>query len=239
NGVEPQEVIDQYGSDTARLFVMFASPPEQTLEWSSTGVEGAMRFLRRIWHFAAEHADTIRSAPATVDADRLGAAQRDLRRAIHTVLRQADYDYQRTQYNTVVSAAMKMLNAIEDATHDGTPESAAVLRESLSILLRILYPVVPHITHAIWTELGYAKAWGDLLDAPWPEVDPQALVLDEVELVLQINGKVRGSIRVAADADREAIQAAALASDAYARHGEGKPVRKLIVVPGRLVNLVV
>src|SRR5690606_10429046 len=106
NGVDPQELIDQYGADTARLFVMFASPPEQTLEWSSTGVEGAMRFLRRIWHFAAEHADTIRSAPATVDADRLGAAQRDLRRAIHTVLRQADYDYQRTQYNTVVSAAM-------------------------------------------------------------------------------------------------------------------------------------
>src|SRR5690606_25679959 len=134
------------------------------------------------------------------------------------------------------SAAMKMLNALEGASYDDSPASAAVLREGLSILLRILYPVVPHITHAIWTELGFAGTDGDLLDAAWPMVDPAALALDEVELVLQVNGKVRGSIRVAADADRAAIEAAALASDAFARHGEGRPLRKLVLVPGRLVN---
>ncbi len=239
NGVDPQELIDLHGADTARLFIMFASPPEQTLEWSSTGVEGALRFLRRVWHFAAAHAATIGAAPAAVDAASLAPGLRELRREVHTVLKQADYDYQRTQYNTVVSAAMKMLNALEHATYDDTPASAAVLRECMSILLRILYPVVPHITHAIWVELGYAASHGELLDAAWPEVDPEALTLDEIELVLQVNGKVRGAIRVAADADREAIEAAALASEAFARHGGGKPLRKLIVVPGRLVNLVV
>jgi len=239
NGVDPQELIDQHGADTARLFVMFASPPEQTLEWSSTGVEGASRFLRRLWHFAATHAGRIAAAPAGFDSEGLAPAQRELRREIHTVLKQADYDYQRTQYNTVVSAAMKMLNALEGAAYDDTPASAAVLRECLSILLRILYPVVPHVTHAIWVDLGYAGSDGDLLDAAWPGIDPAALTADEIELVVQINGKVRGSIRVAADADRETIEAAALASDAFARHGDGKPLRKLVVVPGRLVNLVV
>src|SRR5690606_17479360 len=204
-----------------------------------TGVEGALRFLRRVWHFAAAHASVVAAAPAVVDAASLTGGLRELRREVHTVLKQADYDYQRTQYNTVVSAAMKMLNALEGASYDDTPASAAVLRECLSILLRILYPVVPHITHAIWVELGYAASDGDLLDAAWPEVAPEALTLDEIELVVQVNGKVRGSIRVAADADRGAIEAAALASDAFARHGEGKPLRKLVVVPGRLVNLVV
>ncbi|MFA7506536.1 MAG: leucine--tRNA ligase, partial [Burkholderiaceae bacterium] len=239
NGVDPQELIDLHGADTARLFVMFASPPEQTLEWSSTGVEGALRFLRRLWHFAATHAQRVATASAEVDPTSLGSGHRELRREIHTVLKQADYDYQRTHYNTVVSAAMKMLNALEHASHDDTPASAATLREGLSILLRILYPVVPHITHAIWVELGYADREGDLLDAAWPEVAPEALTLDEIELVVQVNGKVRGSIRIPAEADREAIEAAALASDAFARHGEGKALRKLVIVPGRLVNLVV
>src|SRR5690606_11543196 len=180
NGVDPQELIDLHGADTARLFVMFASPPEQTLEWSSTGVEGALRFLRRLWHFAAAHAATVAAAPAEVDAAGLATGQRELRREVHSILKQADYDYQRTQYNTVVSAAMKMLNALEGASYDDTPASAAVLRECLSILLRILYPIVPHITHAIWVELGYADSDGDLLDAAWPEVAAEALTLDEI-----------------------------------------------------------
>ncbi|HPU54136.1 MAG TPA: class I tRNA ligase family protein, partial [Burkholderiaceae bacterium] len=160
---------------------------------------------------------------------------------IHTVLKQADYDYQRLQYNTVVSGAMKMLNALEGAraalAADAT--GAAVLRECLSVLIRVLYPVVPHVTHGLWTGLGYAAAHGDLLDAPWPTVDAAALVQDTLELVLQINGKVRGAISVPASADRAAIEAAALASEPFERLSEGRAAKKVVVVPGRLVNVVV
>jgi leucyl-tRNA synthetase len=240
NGVDPQSLIDRYGADTARLFVMFASPPEQTLEWSGAGVEGAQRFLRRLWACAyAQHATLRATPPAPLDAARLDDAHKALRREIHAILRQADYDYQRRQYNTVVSAAMKMLNAIEGARLDASQESAEVLREALSILVRVLYPVVPHVGHALWSELGYESVHGDLLDAPWPQVDETALAQDDVELVLQINGKVRGAVKVAAGADRAAIEAAALATDAFARHADGRPARKVIVVPGRLVNVVV
>ena len=238
NGVDPQALIDQYGADTARLFVMFASHPEQTLEWSGAGVEGANRFLRRLWHFCHAQAAFIASAPAAAP-EIAAAAVRDLRREVHTVLRQADYDYQRIQYNTVVSAGMKLLNALESARLDTSPAAAWTMREGVSILVRVLYPVVPHVTHALWTGLGLAAQGGELLDAPWPVVDERALVQDEIELVLQINGKVRGSVTVPAQADRGQIEAAALATEAFARHGAGAPPRKVIVVPGRLVNVVV
>jgi leucyl-tRNA synthetase len=238
NGVDPQALIDTYGADTARLFVMFASPPEQTLEWSDSGVEGASRFLRRLWAFCATARESIASA-GRLEAVELPESARRLRREIHAVLRQASYDYDRRQYNTVVSAAMKMLNALEGARLGDDPASRAALRECVSIAIRTLYPVVPHVTHALWTGLGYADESGDLLDAPWPQVDEAALRQDELELVLQINGKVRGALRVAADADRAAIEAAALDSDAVRRHGEGRPPRKVVVVPGRLVNVVV
>ncbi|NCW46061.1 MAG: leucine--tRNA ligase, partial [Gemmatimonadaceae bacterium] len=238
NGVDPQSLIDQYGADTARLFVMFASPPEQTLEWSGAGVEGAHRFLRRLWSTAYARSAAVQGA-AALDSTSLDDSQRALRRDIHSILRQADYDYQRKQYNTVVSAAMKMLNAIEDAKLPDTAASASVLAESLSILIRVLYPVVPHITHALWVDLGLAARHGDLLNTAWPSVDEEALRQDNIELVLQVNGKVRGSITVPAQADRAGIEAAALASEPFARHAEGKPARKVIVVPGRLVNVVV
>ena len=238
NGVDPQSLIDQYGADTARLFVMFASPPEQTLEWSGTGVEGAHRFLRRLWT-AAHHRHAAVARAATAIPAALDDAQRALRREIHAILKQADYDYQRKQYNTVVSAAMKMLNAIEGAKLAESPASDTVFAESLSILIRALYPVVPHITHALWVELGFAARDGDLLDAGWPTVDESALQQDRIELVLQINGKVRGSVSVDATADRAAIEAAALACDIFLRHAEGRPAKKVIVVPGRLVNVVV
>ncbi len=246
NGVDPQDLIDRYGADTARLFVMFASPPEQTLEWSGAGVEGAHRFLRRLWQygFVASEALLRSGAPgggsaAPPEAAALGPAHKALRREIHSVLRQADYDYQRLQYNTVVSAGMKMLNALEAARLPASPQTSATVRECLSILLRVLYPVVPHVTHALWSALGYAATEGDLLDARWPEVDEAALVQDEIELVLQINGKVRGSVTVPASAQNSAIEAAALATEAFARHAEGRAPRKVIVVPGRLVNVVV
>jgi leucyl-tRNA synthetase len=245
NGVDPQDLIDRYGADTARLFVMFASPPEQTLEWSGAGVEGAHRFLRRLWQYgfvasaALLRPDAPGAAAVALDAATLGPQHKALRREIHAVLRQADYDYQRLQYNTVVSAGMKMLNALEAARLAASPQTSATVRECLSILLRVLYPVVPHVTHALWSALGYAATDGDLLDARWPEVDEAALVQDEIELVLQINGKVRGSVTVPASAQSSEIEAAALATEAFARHAEGRAARKVIVVPGRLVNVVV
>jgi leucyl-tRNA synthetase len=227
NGVDPQQVIERYGADTARLFVMFAAPPEQTMEWNDAGVEGANRFLKRVWNFGRRVAE----APA-------GAATGDaaaLRFELHTLLRQVSYDYERMQYNTVVSGAMKMLNALE--AFKG--EAPAAQREGYALLLRVLYPACPHISWVLWQELGFAAELGDLLDAPWPPVDEAALVQDQIELVLQVNGKMRGALRVAAQAERAAIEAAAVASPDFAKFAEGRAPKKIIVVPGRLVNVVV
>jgi leucyl-tRNA synthetase len=225
NGVDPQQVIERYGADTARLFVMFASPPEQTMEWNDAGVEGANRFLKRVWNFGQRLAE---APAATGDA-------RALRFEMHTLLRQVSYDYERMQYNTVVSGAMKMLNALEA----GKCNDTAAQREGYALLLRVLYPACPHITWMLWRELGFAAEHGELLDAPWPQVDEAALVRDQIELVLQVNGKLRGALRVAADAGREAIEAAALASPDFAKFAEGRTPKKIVVVPGRLVNVVV
>jgi leucyl-tRNA synthetase len=240
NGVDPQELIDRYGADTARLFVMFASPPEQTLEWNDAGVEGAHRFLRRLWAFAAQHAATLSRACATdLSTAQPGAEAKALRREVHLVLRQVSFDYERMQYNTVVSGCMKLLNALEGFKPDGGDGDAAVLCEGVSVLLRAIYPACPHIACILWSELGYARAAGELLDAPWPQVDESALTLDEIELVLQVNGKVRGALKLPANADKAAIEAAALASEGLARHAEGRTPKKIIIVPGRLVNVVV
>jgi leucyl-tRNA synthetase len=239
NGIDPQAIIDRYGADTARLFTMFASPPEQTLEWSDAGVEGAYRFLKRLWAFSMSIAPrlTLENADASGITD--DNAKR-LRLEIHGLLKQADYDMQRRQYNTVVSAAMKMLNTLEDAAKaEPNADRNLALTEGLSILLRALYPVVPHIGWTLWKELGFAVKHGDMLDAPWPEVDAKALVRDAIELVLQVNGKVRGSVSVQANASQEEIQAAALATEAFVKFAEGKPAKKVIVVAGRLVNIVV
>ncbi|MEJ8840578.1 leucine--tRNA ligase [Ramlibacter sp. AN1133] len=234
NGVDPQDLIEKYGADTARLYTMFTAPPEATLEWNDAALEGSYRFLRRVWNFGVK----LGLAPAAPAAP-TGKQSQALRREIHMVLRQVDYDYQRMQYNTVVSGAMKMLNALEDFKGAGEPGADAALREGFGILLRVLYPVTPHITHALWQELGYASAQGDLLDAPWPRVDEGALKQDEVELVLQVNGKMRGSILVPAGADKAEIEKIALASEAFEKFANGAAARKVIVVPGRLVNVVV
>jgi leucyl-tRNA synthetase len=233
NGVDPQELIDRYGADTARLFVMFVGGPEDASVWSDSGVEGSSRFLRRVWHLAARHAAAVRSAGD--GAATLRDETKALKRELHALLKQVRYDYERMQYNTVVSGAMKMLNALDDFAPDGSAADAAVLREGLSILVRVLYPVCPHIAQALWNELAFQ---GNLLDTPMPEVDEAALVQDEIELVLQVNGKTRGAVRVAAAADKAAIEAAAQAAPEVAKFGEGKAVRKVIVVPGRLVNVV-
>jgi len=235
NGVDPQALIDQYGADTARLFVMFASPPEQTLEWNDAGVEGAHRFLKRVWNFATKHGELLRSAGQ--DFSQLSAEAKALRREVHLVLRQVSSDYERLQFNTVVSGAMKLLNAL-DGFKSTAATDAAVLREGASVLLRVLYPACPHLTHGLWEDLGFAAVLGDLLDAPWPQVDEAALVQDEIELMLQVGGKLRGSIKVPAGADKAAIEAAALASPDFLKFSNGEAPKKVVVVPGRLVNVV-
>ena len=217
---------------------MFASPPEATLEWSDAGVEGSYRFLRRLWACAQGKIVAVRAAKGAPSGEGAGEVAKAARREIHLALRQANYDYARIQYNTVVSAGYKMLNTIEALSPDA-PGAGPVVREGLSILLRVLYPVVPHTAWTLWRDLGYAEEHGDLLDAPWPEVDEAALAQDAIELVLQVNGKLRGRIVVPSTADRAAIEAAARASAEVAKHANGAPVKKVVVVPGRLVNVVV
>ena len=233
NGIDPQSQITQYGADTARMFTMFASPPEQTLEWSGSGVEGAHRFLRRVWAFAHSHLGKLNHDP--VNPSNLNPGAQALRREIHKVLQQADHDYSRIQYNTVVSACMKMLNALEAAKPD---VAANVLTECLSIFLRVLYPVTPHITHVLWQELGYTAVHGDILNVSWPKIDPAALEQAEIEMMIQVNGKLRGSIQIAKSAERAEIEAAALSNESVRRFIEGTP-KKIIVVPGKLINIVI
>ncbi|MCC7006241.1 MAG: leucine--tRNA ligase [Ottowia sp.] len=240
NGIDPQALIDQYGADTARLFVMFAAPPEAQLEWSDTGVEGAARFLRRLWQFAYAHRDAqTDDATSLDDRARLALSEeaQTLRRDIYKALKQANFDFQRVQYNTVVSAAMKMLNALEAAKN----VEAVVRYACFGILLRILAPVVPHITQTIWQALGYHTHMGRLLDAPWPQVDESALVQNELELALQIGGKLRGTFKVPANADRQAIEILANTCEVVQKHLQksGGKIGKTIVVPGRLANVII
>ncbi|MES2957913.1 MAG: leucine--tRNA ligase [Pseudomonadota bacterium] len=237
NVVEPREFIGKFGADTARLFTMFAGPPDQSAAWSDSGAEGAFRYLRRLWAFGVKQAAAVRAAGEDFSA--IGNEAKSLRREVHLLLKQIRHDYDRLQYNTVASGAMKLLNALEEFSNDGSAASNAALREGLSVLLRALYPVCPHISHGLWNELGFATRLGELLDAPWPQVDEAALLQDEIELVLQIGGKTRGAIRVPAVADKAAIEAAAIAAPEFAKFAEGKLARKVVIVPGRLVNVVV
>lgn len=240
NGVDPQDLIEKYGADTARLYTMFTAPPEATLEWNEAGVEGSYRFMRRVWNFGMKlSGDAASGVVKPLAANSLDKASKTLRREVHNVLRQVNYDYERMQYNTVVSGGMKMLNALEDFKGEMNAGALSVLHEGFGILLRCLYPATPHIACDLWAKLGYSKAGGDLLDAAWPEVDEAALVQDEIELMLQVNGKLRGSVTVAASADKAAIEAAALASEAFAKAAAGAAAKKVIVVPGRLVNIVI
>jgi leucyl-tRNA synthetase len=237
NGVDPQDLIEKYGADTARLYTMFTAPPEATLEWNDAALEGSYRFLRRVWNFGHK-LGAGSGATAAVPAV-MGKQAKALRLEIHTILRQVDYDYQRMQYNTVVSGAMKLLNALEDFKGAAEAGADAAVREGFGILLRVLYPATPHIAQELWQALGYSRAHGELLDAPWPRFDEQALVQDELELVLQINGKLRGSLTVPASASLQEIEKLAVASEDFAKHAAGATPRKVIVVPGRLVNVVI
>jgi leucyl-tRNA synthetase len=221
NGVDPQDLINKYGADTARFYTMFASPPTNTLEWSDESVDGSYRFLRKVWDFALKYS----RAKCAEDIDK------KVRYQIHLELRKANDDIERQKFNTVASACMKILNALEEL-----PEWDATSREGLSILLRLLSPIAPHITHHLWRELKFGD---DVMRAPWPQPDPAALEQDEVELVVQVNGKLRGSIRVPKVADRAAIEGIALANPNVQKFVGGQNVKKVVVVPGRLVNVVV
>ena len=234
NGVDPQALIDRYGADTARLFIMFAAPPEQSLEWSDSAVEGASRFLKRLWKLVAAHANAG-PAPA-LDTGGLDDRQRELRRQVHeTIAKVTDDLGRRYTFNTAIAAVMELVNALARAGSE-SPADRALTQEGLEAVVLLLSPIVPHAAHVLWRELGHA---GALVDAPWPVPDPTALTRDTVELVVQVNGKLRGRISVPAGAGQAEIEAAALASENVRRFLADKPVRKVIVVPGKLVNVVV
>jgi leucyl-tRNA synthetase len=240
NGVDPQDLIEKCGADTARFFMMFTSPPEQTLAWSDAGVDGSFRFLKRLWAFAHAFAQGGRSASQrshTLAAGaKLEAPLAAVRREVHLHLKQANFDMQRQQFNTVASACMKILNALEAIPEAHRRSAGAVLEEGLSILLRVQAPITPHICFHLWRELGFGT---DVFSAPWPEADASALEQEEVELVLQINGKTRGNIKVPAGADRAVVERLAVDSPLAQKYIGGQSVKKVIVVPSRLVNIVV
>ncbi|MCW8827405.1 MAG: leucine--tRNA ligase, partial [Gammaproteobacteria bacterium] len=232
NTVDPQELIEKYGADTVRLFTMFAAPPEQSLEWNDSGVEGAHRFIKKLWVFANSYADQIGRNGKAGDWDKITELSKTLRREIHEALHQALIDFDKYQFNTVVAACMKIMNSL--AKLEGS-DAATVRHEGFGILLSLLSPIAPHVSHKLWMELGYGD---DILKAVWPVVDEAALVKDSIELVVQVNGKVRGKINVATNADKESIEQAAQDDANVQKFTEGKTVRKIIVVPGRLVNIV-
>jgi leucyl-tRNA synthetase len=234
NTVDPQELINKYGADTVRLFMMFAAPPEQSLEWSDDGVQGSYRFLKRFWHAVVEH--TAGGPVAKLDTATLNDSQKELRRKTHqTIAKIGDDIGRRSSFNTAVAAAMELLNAI-NKFEDASDAGRAVEHEALEAVVLMLSPMTPHICHALWKELGHETA---LIDRRWPEFDEAALELDMIELVVQVNGKLRGRVAVPADASKDDIEKLAIADDNVQRFVDGQTIRKIIVVPGRLVNIVV
>ena len=233
NGVDPQAMIDAYGADTCRLFMMFASPPDMSLEWSDSGVEGANRFLRRVWRLA--HAHVSHGPAGKLDTTNLNDEQKAVRRAIHLAIKQASVDVgQHHKFNTAIAQVMTLMNVLEKAATE-TEQDRALLQEGLETVALLLAPITPHICHELWQQLGKS---GAIIDAQWPKVDESALVQDSLTLVVQVNGKLRGQIEVPASASREDIEASARANENVVRFTEGLTIRKVIVVPGKLVNIV-
>ncbi len=244
NTVDPQAMIDQYGADTVRLFVMFASPPEQALEWNDDAVAGANRFLRRLWNSVHSNHDYFQAASDLIQFDQAGQARwlslpqsesaKALRLVVHQLLQRIQRDYAKHHFNTVIAACMEMTNAIEKADQT-EPEQAAVCYEALTVITKVLAPIAPHITHVIWQRLAGTT---ELIDAGWPQVDEQALVSDSIEYVIQVNGKLRGHLKVASSASKDEVEKLVIDDPAVKRYTQDKPIRKIIVVPGRLVNVV-
>ncbi|MDD1977837.1 MULTISPECIES: leucine--tRNA ligase [Pseudomonas] len=233
NGVDPQAMIDAYGADTCRLFMMFASPPDMSLEWSDSGVEGANRFLRRVWRLAQAH--VTQGLPGKLDIAALDDAQKVIRRAIHAAIKQASTDVgQHHKFNTAIAQVMTLMNVLEKAPQ-ASEQDRALLHEGLETVALLLAPITPHISHELWQRLGHQDA---VIDAGWPVLDESALVQDSIVLVIQVNGKLRGQIEMPASASREEVEAAARTNENVLRFTEGLSIRKVIVVPGKLVNIV-
>jgi leucyl-tRNA synthetase len=240
NGVDPNALVSEFGADTARLFMMFAAPPEQSLEWADDGVQGANRFMKRLWRAVYEHVSDSTGdrlqATGKFQSEGLTSQQRDLRRLTHQTLAKVTDDYARRQvFNTAISAVMELMNAVAKF-EDRSQAGRTVVQEALKLAVIMLSPIVPHICHSLWRELGYT---GAIIDEPWPPVDKHALEQDSIELVVQVNGKLRGRVTVPTGATDEQVKAAALADENVAKWIQGKPLRKVIVVPGKLVNVVV
>lgn len=236
NGVDPQKLVEQYGADTARLFMMFASPPEQTLEWADTGMDGAFRFLKRLWKQVYDHVQQDLTAIDDGQNKNLDVELKPLRFQLHQTIAKVDDDLgRRHTFNTAIAAVMELMNAL-GKLHDSSLAARNLMQESLEKIVLLLSPIVPHICHALWREL---RPGTELLDQPWPQADRTALVRDEIELVVQVNGKLRGKICVASDMEASVIERLALESDQVEKFIAGRKVKKVIVVPGRLVNIVV
>lgn len=237
NGIDPQTAIDKHGADTVRLFTMFAAPPEQTLEWSNEGVSGAHRFLRKLWTMVHSHFETNNnnSDNVTLNIAKHNDGQKDLRRKTHETINKVNDDYgRRNTFNTAIAAVMELLNEVGKLT-DNESQTIAVRHEALNSAVLLLSPIAPHICHSLWNMLGNQ---GAIANAPWPTLDESALVRSSIEMVIQVNGKVRGKIQVAADASKEAVEKLALEDSNVQRFTDGVTIRKVIVVPGRLVNIV-
>jgi leucyl-tRNA synthetase len=234
NGIDPQVMVDKYGADTVRLFMMFASPAEMTLEWQESGVEGANRFLKRVWKLAFEH--TEKGATVALDAASLNEAQKDLRRDLHKTIAKVTDDIGRRQtFNTAIAAVMELMNKLGRAPQE-TEQDRALLQEALLAVVRMLYPFTPHVCFTLWQSL---KGEGDVDTAPWPQADEKAMVEDSKLVVVQVNGKVRAKITVAADATEQQVRERAAEEHLVAKYLDGVTVRKVIYVPGKLLNLVV
>ncbi|MEM9057208.1 MAG: class I tRNA ligase family protein, partial [Pseudomonadota bacterium] len=232
--VDPQEMIERYGADTVRLFTMSDVSPDQGLEWSDEGIEGAFRFHKKLWRMVHGHVE--RGAPPALDVGALNDAQRELRRKTHATIAKASDDIgRRKTFNTAIAAVRELMNDIA-AFADASPQGHAVLQEAWTAIVAMLSPIVPHVCHVLWQALGCE---GAVIDAPWPRVDESALEQASVLYVVQVNGKLRAKLSVAADLEREALEAMAIADDNVQRFVDGKTVRKVIVVPGKLVNIVV
>jgi leucyl-tRNA synthetase len=233
NGVDPQSMIDQFGADTCRLFMMFASPPDMSAEWSDSGVEGSHRFLKRVWRLAQAHVTL--GLPGKLDVAGLSDEQKAVRRSIHLAIKQASHDVgQNHKFNTAIAQVMTLMNVLEKAAQ-GTEQDRALLQEGLEAVTLLLAPITPHISHELWSQLGHADP---VIDAGWPAVDESALVQDSLTLVIQVNGKLRGQIEMPASATREEVEAAARTNENVLRFVDGLTIRKVIVVPGKLVNIV-
>ncbi|WP_299001964.1 leucine--tRNA ligase [uncultured Shewanella sp.] len=233
NGIDPQAMVEKYGADTVRLFMMFASPPELTLEWQESGVEGAHRFIKRLWKLAHDH---ISQGPSVaLDVANLNASQKTLRRELHKTISKVGDDLGRRQmFNTAIAAVMELMNHLQKAPQD-TEQDRALMTEALSAVVRLLYPIIPHVTFNLWKELGHTD---DIEQALWPEVDEAALVEDSKLIIVQVNGKLRAKITVAADADKETVESLAMGEEGVIKHTDGKTIRKVIFVPGKLLNIV-